>query len=156
MSLESIIEVTSWVVMVILLLIFVPKTKFRDAQVIFLFHQTMTWFLGILVVELRWLEYPVRFLAFAIRTSFTFEFFVFPALAILFILKYPVAKGRLGRITYAVAFTTILTIFEVVLEKYTDLIEYHEWTWYWTWIAILVTFYVSRKYYNWFFKNRFN
>lgn len=152
MRIETIIEFSSWLVMGIILFILVPKEKIRDAHVIFLFHQVVTWICGVIVVEMKWLDYPIRFFAYASRTSFTFEYFVCPALAVIFTLYYPKTNSLVKRIIYAIAFVTILTIAEVIIEHYTDLIDYHQWKWYWTWISIMAAFYLTRHYYEWFFK----
>ena len=151
-TIETIIECSSWLVMGVALVIFVSKERIRDAHVIFLFHQVVTWACGIVVVEMKWLDYPIRFFAYASRTSFTFEYFICPALAVLFTLYYPKTHAFIYRLAYAIIFVTILTIAEVIIERYTDLIDYHQWKWYWTWISILTTFYLTRKYYDWFFK----
>lgn len=42
MSIEHIIEISSIVIMLFLLVIFVPKHRIREASVIFLFKQFMT------------------------------------------------------------------------------------------------------------------
>jgi len=151
-KIESIIELLSWVVMIALLLIFVPKKKFREAQIIFLIQQVLTWPLGFLVAEMNLIEYPVRFFENASRTSFTFEYFVYPAISVLFVLYYPNKQSWVKRILYYASYCTAITGIEVVLEKYTDLIVYNSWNSYYTWLGLFVTFYLSKRYYRWFFK----
>lgn len=152
MKIETIIEVSSWLIMGMALFLLVPKEKIRDAHIIFLFHQVITWICGFAVIEMKWLEYPVHFFAYASRTSFTFEYFVCPALAVIFALYYPKTHALIKRISYSIIFVSIITITEVAIERYTDLIDYHQWKWYWTWISVLTAFYLTRRYYYWFFK----
>jgi hypothetical protein len=45
-----------------------------------------------------------------------------------------------------------MTILEVIIERYTNLIDYISWSWYWTWITLLITFHLTRTYYLWFIK----
>nr|WP_282432966.1 hypothetical protein [Desulfosporosinus sp. Sb-LF] len=49
-----------------------------------------------------------------------------------------------------------MTITEVLCERYTNILKYLHWTWYVTWTTLLITFYLSRQYYLWFFKLKGN
>lgn len=60
MSKEIIILATAWILTIVMLILVIPKNKFREAQVIFFFKQLMTWIIGFLVVEYKLIEYPVR------------------------------------------------------------------------------------------------
>lgn len=132
----------------------VPKNKVKDAWVIFSFKQFITWITGLYVVEKGLLEYPVKlFFEKASNTSFAFEFIVYPILCIYFNLYYPIKGSSISKTGYYALFCSAITLFEVALEKYTMLITYTGWTWYWTWITLFVTFYLSRTFYLWFFKN---
>jgi hypothetical protein len=91
---EKIIETSVWIIMTILLIKFVPRNRIREAWVIFLFKQFMTWIFGLVVVEKNLIRYPFRlFFKKATKTSFTFEYFVYPALCVLFNLYYPEKKN---------------------------------------------------------------
>lgn len=151
MSKEKIIEISSWVVMAILLMVFVPLNRIREALVVFFFKQTITWYFGTLVVQYGLIKYPVRFFPKATNTSFTFEFFVYPAICILFNLYFPFDKSYLWQIFYFVCFASAITVFEVMLEKHTNLIKYIKWSWFLTWITLLITFAMSNVFYRWFF-----
>jgi hypothetical protein len=153
MTKERVIENSVWVIMIIALLVFVPKNRLREASSVFLFKMFLTWGMGLFVVQMKWIEYPVRFIfPYAHRTSFTFEFFVYPAICVLFILYYPWKKNYITQLGYFVAYCSIMTIMEVLIEQYTDLIYYIKWTWYWTWITLFLTFFLSRTYYIWFYR----
>jgi len=54
------ILVAAWGLTIIILIRYIPKDKLREAQLIFLSKQFITWFIGILVVEFRLIEYPAR------------------------------------------------------------------------------------------------
>lgn len=151
-SIENAIELSSWIIMLILLWRFVPKEKIRQAHVAFLIMQVLTWFIGFLVVELKMIEYPIRFFDYASRTSFTYEYFVFPAICVLFNVHYPETASLLKKILYYLAYLLVLTIIEISLEKHTLLIKYLSWDWYWTFISTGLTLFLSRKYLKWFFR----
>jgi len=61
-----------------MLLLFIPKSRIREAQLVFLFKQSMTWLLGLLGVEFRLID-PVEFFKYATKTSFSFEYFIYPS-----------------------------------------------------------------------------
>lgn len=132
-------------------LFFIPKNKIRLAVVAFLFKQVITFLLGLVVVELGLLEYPVRLFASVNRTSFTYEYYFFPVICAIFNVWYPNDRSTLIQWGYYVGYTSILTILEVIFEKYTDLIEFIHWEWYVSWITICLSFYITRLFCIWFF-----
>lgn len=148
---ESFIEHYVWMITAISLF-FIPKDFYRKASISFLFMIFVSWFLGILVVEYKLIEYPQRFLASVNETSFTFEFFVFPVVGVFYNLYYPARQHFLKQVLYTSAFTTALVIPELIIEKYTDLIKYINWTWYISWISVFATLALLRFFYKWYFK----
>ncbi|HYE12406.1 MAG TPA: CBO0543 family protein [Patescibacteria group bacterium] len=156
MKIETIILATTWGIIIALLFVFVPRNKIREASLIFLFKQTMTWILGLTVVELGLLEYPVRSFRYATNTSFDFEYFFYPAICIIFNLHYPNKKSTLMQFMYYAYYCTSMSAIELIVEKYTDIITYIHWTWYATWVSLFITFYLSRKFYRWFFRLKEN
>lgn len=133
-------------------LFFIPQARLREASISYLFLLFVSWFAGLLVVELNLIKYPVRELASVNKTSFTFEFFVYPVIGIFFNLFYPENRSRLLRFLYSSAICTGIIIPEVIIERYTDLIEYVHWTWYVSWISVFATLSLLRLFYSWFFK----
>ncbi|WP_328591414.1 CBO0543 family protein [Acetivibrio thermocellus] len=131
---------------------FRSKNKIREASVIFCFKQLITWLLGLFVAEFNLIEYPVRLFANATKASFTFEYFVYPSICVIFNLYYPERKSLFKRILYYFIYTAAITVFEVILEKYTQNIKYINWTWYYTFLSVYLTFFLSRAYFKWFFK----
>jgi hypothetical protein len=153
MTKEGIIEISVWVIMIIALLLFVPKNKLREASVVYTFTMLLGFGLGLFIVEMKWIEYPARLIfSYADKTEFTFEFILYPATSVLFILHYPWKKNHITQLGYFVAYSSAMTLFEVLLEHYTHLIRYIKWTWYWKWITIFLTYYLSRLFYVWFFR----
>lgn len=152
MNLEKFILIISTLAALLLLVKFVSKSKIIDAHISFLFMQVQTWIYGALVVENRLIEYPVRFLSYANRISLNFEFFIFPAISALFNIHFPAKKSLVYKTLYVVAYPTAITFFEVILEKYTDVIKYINWSWYWSWITMLAALLISYRYYLWFMK----
>ena len=145
--LEAWIEAGAWMGAAILFFIFVPMRKLRLALLGFFIMQTFTWPFGYMVIEFDLISYPKHFFADVSKTSFTFEYFVFPVTAAIFNLYYP--KKRLIGLLYTSVVVSILTGGEVILEKFTDNIEYHGWKWYWSWITMFLTLQMAYWVWNW-------
>lgn len=152
MNLERWILIGVILVTLIAIIAFIPRKKAREAWVLCLFLQVITWPAGLFVVEKGWIEYPIQLIEGANqynRTSFTFEFFIFPIVAIIFSLYFPQVK-RFGAFIYYACFAGFFTTIEAFLERTTRLVEYHEWTWYWTLITVIIALFLNHKYYLWF------
>ncbi|PYI50407.1 CBO0543 family protein [Paenibacillus flagellatus] len=153
MSVDWYILIGVWAAGAAMLVFFVPKERSRVAQVAFLIKQLITWVIGLVVVEIGLLEYPTREFASINRTSFTFEFFAYPAVCALFNARYPTGSGWVKQLSYFSAYCSVMTVTEVLIEANTRLIRYDEWSWYWTWISLFLTFMGSRLFCVWFFRS---
>lgn len=152
MNTDSLLIILGWLISIVLLITFVPKAKIRQASLIFLIKQAITWFTGLLVVELRLIEYPVRSFHYATKSSFDFEYFIYPAFCVLFNLYYPEGKSFAKRFLHFIYYCSALTAVEVVVEKYTNILTYLHWAWFITFITFFITFLMSHLFYKWFFK----
>ncbi|QAA32572.1 CBO0543 family protein [Clostridium manihotivorum] len=131
---------------------FIPKEQRREAIAIYTYTLTITWFFGLMVAEFNLIEYPIRQFPRAIKTSFLFEYFLYPSICALFVVNYPEMKSNTRKFLYYFAFCSILTFIEILEEKYTLVLKYIFWDWYVTWITFYITFYSCYKYKKWFFK----
>ncbi|MCB2293521.1 hypothetical protein LGK95_08300 [Clostridium algoriphilum] len=156
MNRNYILIVIGCIVTIGLLVKFIPKNKIREASVAFSFKQFLAWILGLIVVQFKLIEYPVRLFSYATKSNFTFEYFVYPSLSAIFNIHYPKKKSAFGQFMYYFYFCTTMTAIEIFVEKNTDLLKYIHWTWYITWSSLFITFYCTRKYYEWFFKLKQN
>lgn len=152
MTLEISLLIAAWVITTILLIRFTPREKFREAFVIFGFKQLLTWLLGLIVVQLGLIEYPIRQFPNATKTSFVFEFYIYPSVCVIFNLHYPVNKKKSFKFAYYAIYCSAITIIEVIVERYTQIITYLHWNWSFTWVTLFLTFYASRKFYVWFYR----
>lgn len=141
-------------VMLIIFLLFrcIPKNKIREAQVAYLFKLIITWSLGLIVAEFGLIEYPIRLFQYSDKANFLFEFFLLPSISAIFVVNYPGKKSTFDKFRYYFYYCTTLSIIEVLEERYTNVLKYMHWTWYLTWITFFITFYMSIKYNQWFFK----
>lgn len=141
-----------WIGTMVSLFFFIPKSKVRLALVAFLFQQALTWPLGLIVVDMGWIQYPIRFFQNANYASFTFEWFFYPVVSVYFNIYFPEGKSLLAQAAYYILVCSTLTIMELLILHYTHLIIYIYWNAYLTWITLFSTMYMNRKFCLWFFK----
>jgi hypothetical protein len=134
------------------ILLAIPKNKIRPAVVAFLFTQIITFLLGLVAVEFGLLEYPVRLFPSINRASFTFEYYAFPAVCALFYVHYPRDRSILFRFIYTIGLSSVLTLVEVIIERYTELIKYTHWEWHTSLITISLSLFTVLLFCDWFFK----
>jgi hypothetical protein len=120
-----------------LLIFSLRKPPLKDWIIMYLSTAYFSIFIGVLVVSNNMLEFPVRFLAKHFDTSILYEYLLFPVVCIYF---YQTSYGSryISIIIQCVLYTSIITIVEIQFEIYTDLIEYHTWTWQYTFISTFV------------------
>ncbi|MEK4972250.1 CBO0543 family protein [Niallia sp. FSL R7-0648] len=155
MNMERWILVGIIVISILAIFLLVPKQKTREAWVIFLSLQIITWPAGLLAVEWNMIDYPVQLFSSANkfnRSSFTFEFFLFPVTAIMFSLYFPKKLKKTGKFFYYFLFAGFFTCLEVVIERYTELVDYLSWHGSYTLLSVMVTLYINHTYYSWFKK----
>lgn len=151
MNINYLYIIFAWVVTAIALIKFIPREKIREAQLVFLFKGTLTWVLGLIVVYFHLIEYPVRLLPSVSHTSFTFEYFVYPSICAIFNMHFPENKDKFHKALYYCYYCSGMTILEVLVERYTEILKYIHWHWYVTWITLFIIFFISRSYYKWYF-----
>lgn len=151
---DTVLLISGWLITIILLIAFVPKNKFREANVLFLSNQFATWISGTIVAEMRLVVYPVRSFPYAYKGSFDFEYFIYPSFCVLFNLHYPENRSRFRQFMHYFYYCTGLTLVEVIAQRYTNIIKYINWNWYVTWITLFLTFFITHRYYVWFFKTK--
>lgn len=130
------------------------RKRAAETSFLFLLAQFFSWILGLVAVQFAWLDYPVHEFAKANSSSFLFEYFILPTLCVYFVLRYPTQKRLVLRLAYFAVIVSAFTIFEVVIERFTDILEYHEWKWYWTWLSMSFVYYLCFVIYKWFFGHK--
>ena len=112
-----------------------PLTK--DTIAVFLMKAYFSTFIGVIVVEEKMLEYPVGFLSGYFDSSILFEYLLYPVVCVYFY-RTSYHSTYTGIIIQCALYTAAITIIEVILETYTDLITYHTWTWMYTFISVFL------------------
>ena len=122
---------------IILVLIGFRKPLTKEAILVFFMKAYFSTFIGVIVVEEKLLTYPVSFLSGYFDTSILFEYLLYPIVCT-FYYRTSHDSTFFGMVVQAVLYSATITVIEVLLEKCTDLIEYHTWTWYYTFISLFL------------------
>lgn len=128
---------------IVLLFFSLRKPSIKDWILIFLLNAYLSAFIGHIVVKEKMLKYPVRFLSEYFDESIVYEYLLFPVVCIYFY-QTTYHSRYISIVFQCVLYTAGLTIVEVVLEKYTDLIAYETWTWMHTFISTFIVMIVVR------------
>ncbi|WP_413305683.1 CBO0543 family protein [Bacillus sp. 1P10SD] len=83
----------------------------------------------------------------------TTEYFFYPLLSGFYLIFEP-KRSLAIRILNLALWISGLTLMDVMLEKYTNLIEYVHYSWYLTWINFFCIFAITNLIYQWFFKDK--
>jgi hypothetical protein len=126
-----------FIIGMILLIFSLRKPYIKDTILVFLFKAYFSTFFGVIVVEEKMIEYPVRCLSKYFETSILFEYFLYPIVCVLFY-QTSYRSSFSGIILQCALYSGAITIIEVLCEKYTALIKYHTWTWMYSFISVFI------------------
>jgi hypothetical protein len=126
-----------FIIGMILLIFSLRKPFIKDTILVFLFKAYFSTFFGVIVVEEKMIEYPVRFLSKYFDQSLLFEYFLYPIVCVYFY-QTTYRSKFLGIILQCALYSAAITIIEVLCEKYTGLIKYHTWTWMYSFIGVFI------------------
>ncbi|WP_305853291.1 CBO0543 family protein [Halobacillus amylolyticus] len=146
--------ITLWCLHILGLVLFIfalRKPPRKDWLLMFLISAYFAIILGVIVVEEHLLTYPVSLFK-HFQSSVLFEFLLFPVLCTYYY-QTSYFTGAFGIIWQAVVFSGVLTIIEFCLERYTDLIRYLQWDWYYTFTSVFL-FMVSVRFLMWLINYR--
>ncbi|UJL45893.1 hypothetical protein KFZ58_16175 [Virgibacillus sp. NKC19-16] len=132
---EKIILWSSFIVGVAMLFFSLRKLPLIDWLIIFLFTSYLSVIAGTVVVEEKMLAYPVKIFEKHFESSLQFEMLTLPVICLYFY-QTTYHSTCTGIFLQGVLYTSALTLAEILLEKYTDVIEYHTWTWMYTFISV--------------------
>jgi hypothetical protein len=153
MSKDYTVIILIWVIGISAYLFLTPKNRYRKVLFALLLCQTFVWVSSLLHVKYHLLAFPVREFPKATEVLVTTEYFFYPLLSGFYIIFEP--KRSLGiRFLHLSLWISGLTLMDVMLVKYTNLIEYVHYAWYLTWIDFFCIFAVTNLIYQWFFKDK--
>jgi hypothetical protein len=134
---DRIILWSMFIIGMVLLIFSLRKPLIKDTILVFIMKAYFSSFIGVIVVEEKMVEYPVRFLSKYFDASILFEYFLYPIMCVYFY-QTTYHSSYAGIVLQCALYTAALTVIEVLCEKYTDLITYHTWTWMHSFISIFL------------------
>jgi hypothetical protein len=153
MSVEFVILIAMWAIGIISFLIFTPSRHHRKLIFGYLVCKTLIWLSTLFHVKFNLLIFPIREFPKATDLLLTTEYFFYPLMCGFYIIYEPKLNYFI-RFLYLSSWISILVIVDVMIEKYTNLIEYIHYDWYWTWLNFFCLFALSNKIYRWFFREK--
>ncbi|WP_240758487.1 CBO0543 family protein [Lysinibacillus sp. SGAir0095] len=143
-----------WIFGIVGFILFSARKDLRKGFLALMMFQAIIWLCDMLSFKYGLLSAPVREFPKAIDLSITINYFFYPVLFSIFYVHKEVKESRWARFIYFFVWITAITFFDIVLKKYTDLLEYGSITWYGMWIYLGALFFVSQVCCNWFYKDK--
>jgi hypothetical protein len=150
MSKEALVLVLIWVVGISTFVLFIPKNSRRRFIFAYLSCQSITWLNYLILLQLNFLSFPIREFPIATDILFTTASFFYP-LIFAFYKHYELKVENLSRLLYLFIWISGITFFDKMIELYTNLLSYLNYTWYWSWLDFFCLFALSHVIYQWFF-----
>jgi hypothetical protein len=154
MLMERLILVAMWLFGFVVFILFIPRKDRRKGFLAFLMFQAIIWLCDMPSFQYGLISAPVREFPKATDLPLTIDYFFYPVLFSIFYVHKRVQGSLWSRITYFFVWISVITLFDIVIERYTELLEYEFLKWYGMWIYIGFLFYVSQVCCNWFFKDK--
>jgi hypothetical protein len=154
MLMEHWILTAMWLFGFIGFILFIPRKERRKGFLASLLFQAIIWLCDMPAFKYGLLSAPVRILPKATHLPLTIDYFFYPILFSIYYVHKSGKRSLLPRFAYFFVWVSVVTLFDIVLERYTDLLEYGILTWYGMWIYIGFLFYASEIGCNWFYKDK--
>ncbi|QCJ41389.1 hypothetical protein FAY30_05475 [Bacillus sp. S3] len=153
MSINNIVIILMLVIGLISIIFFIPKNRRRRFILSYLFCQSLTWISSMFHAQFDLLSFPAREFPYATDLLITTEYFFYPIICGFYI-NFEHKVNYFYRFFYLSIWVSFLTVIDGLIERYTDLIEYVHYAWYWTWLDFFCLFAISNYLYKRFFKDK--
>jgi hypothetical protein len=99
--------------------------------------------LGVIAVESHMIAYPVSLFESYFDTSPLYEFLLVPTVSV-YVYKTTYHSDWCGILVQCLIYTACLTIAEIFIERFTDLVHYIRWAWPYTFISVFLVLFSIR------------
>lgn len=154
MQMEHLILIAMWLLGIVGFIVFIPRKDVRMGLLSLLIYQSVIFNCDMFAFKYDLLSAPIRIFPKATHLAITINYIFYPVLFSIFYVHKRVNSSLGSRLTYFFIWISIITVFDNVIEIYTDLLEYGILTWYGMWIYIAFLFYISQVLCNWFFQGK--
>ncbi len=116
------------------------REKLKDWMLIFFLKGYISSFIAKVVVRNQNIHYPIRLMPKFFDISIVFDYLLFPILCVVFN-RTSLHSKPLSIFLQSLVFSLPMTVIELILERYTDLIKYKKgWNWMITYGSLNATF----------------
>jgi hypothetical protein len=154
MQMEHWILIAMWLFGTLVFFLFVPLKDMRKGIFAFLMFQAIIWISDMSTFAMDWLHSPVHLFPKATDLPLTLDYFFYPVLFALYYVNKKSKDGLWYRFKFFFVWISVITFFDSMIERYTNLLEYDTMTWYWIWLYFAFLYYVGQVCCNWFFKDK--
>lgn len=147
MRLEYWILIGLWVIGITAFILFLRHNP-RKGILAFMMFQSIIWLFNMFLFKYDFISAPIRELPKAHDFPITLDYFFHPMLFTLFY------NHKKGKISYLLIWASAATLLDVVLERYTGIIEFKKMTWYGLFFYFLFLYSMSQSFCNWFYKDK--
>jgi hypothetical protein len=154
MLVERLILLAMWLFGFIGFIVFIPRQYRRKGFLAYLIFQAIIWLCDMPSFQLGLLSAPVREFPKATDLPITIDYMFYPVLFSIYYVNKKVNSSEKSKWIYFFTWTTAITLYDLLIERFTDLLEYEILPWYGMWIYIVFLFYVSQICCNWFYKDK--
>lgn len=133
---------------------FIPRQNRRKGSIAFLMFQAIIWLCDMPAFKYGLLSAPVREFPKATDLPITIDYLFYPVLFSIFYVHRKINSNLLSKIIHFFVWVSVITLIDIMMEKYTCLLKYEILPWWGMWIYIGFLFYLSQVCCNWFFKDR--
>jgi hypothetical protein len=152
MSKETLILIVSWGIAIVLLIWKVPRNKIKDAQIVFLFAQSLGWLYVFVQSYFNNLVFPIREFPKATDMLVSLHFIIYPTFCVFFVLYFPETSKKWKIILHYLVFVFLNQSYEMLLERYTKLIDYKHLNALWGFLIKTLVYYCIYRFYRWYIK----
>ncbi|MGG1678273.1 CBO0543 family protein [Neobacillus sp. NRS-1170] len=153
MTVDVLVLILIWVIGFIAFMLFIPKNRRRRFLIAFMICQSFTWLIAVLLVYFDRISYPIREFPKATHLLLALNYFFFPLLCGFYIIYEP-KRNYTVRLLYLSGWVTGVVVIINLLEKYTNLLKFQHYAWYWSWLNFFWMYGLSNILYRRFFKDK--
>ena len=134
--------VIKWIFLLIslgILFYWIRNPPFKDWPLVFFSTGYFSVLIAVVLVEKGWFSFPTRFLSEHFQSSILYEYLILPVISV-FYNRTTYFSKMIGILGQAILYSIPMTVIELLMEKYSDLIEYHKWTLLHTFLSLILLF----------------
>lgn len=154
MQMDYFILIAMWIIGIIGFIVFIPRKEKRKGILVFMIFQAIIWLCDMFSFSNNLLSAPVRFFPKATDLTVTINYLFYPMLFSLYYVHRKANGSLKYRITYFLIWVSSVTLFDMLIERHTNLLEYDRITSFGMWVYNGFIFFMSQMCCSWFYRGR--